>query len=221
VLRQAGPDVYDSWWQGKTKWTSPEIKKAWQTWGTIVADSKMVLGGKSAMLATAFGDSGNPMFSNPPKCYMHHQASFITDFFVKANPSLKSGEDFNFFMTPDIDSKYSGAVTGAGDLFGMFKDTPQARALMNYLRRGRSGDLGQAGRRAVPDKKVTDYPDTISADSAKALTSAKIFRFDASDLMPEAMNAAFWKAVLDYANDPTKLDSILTSLDKVQADSYK
>jgi len=27
--------------------------------------------------------------------------------------------------------------------------------------------------------------------------------------------------VLDYANDPTKLDSILTSLDKVQTDSYK
>jgi alpha-glucoside transport system substrate-binding protein len=39
--------------------------------------------------------------------------------------------------------------------------------------------------------------------------------------MPEAMNAAFWKAILDYTNDPTKLDSILTSLDKVQADSYK
>ena len=222
VLRQAGPDVYDSWWQGKTKWTSPDIKKAWQTWGTIVADSKMVLGGKSAMLATAFGDSGNPMFSNPPKCYMHHQASFITDFFVKANPSLKSGEDFNFFMTPDIDSKYSGAVTGAGDLFGMFKDTPQARALMNYLTTPAAQAIWvKRGGALSPDKKVTDYPDTISADSAKALTSAKIFRFDASDLMPEAMNAAFWKAVLDYANDPTKLDSILTSLDKVQADSYK
>jgi len=27
--------------------------------------------------------------------------------------------------------------------------------------------------------------------------------------------------VLDYTNDPTKLDSILTSLDKVQTDSYK
>jgi alpha-glucoside transport system substrate-binding protein len=222
VLRQSGPDVYDSWWQGKTKWTSPEIKKAWQTWGTIVADSKMVLGGKSAMLATAFGDSGNPMFSNPPKCYMHHQASFITDFFVKANPSLKSGEDFNFFMTPDIESKYSGAVTGAGDLFGMFKDTPQARALMNYLTTPAAQAIWvKRGGALSPDKKVTDYPDKISADSAKALTSAKIFRFDASDLMPEAMNAAFWKAVLDYANDPTKLDSILTSLDKVQADSYK
>jgi alpha-glucoside transport system substrate-binding protein len=222
VLRQSGPDVYDQWWQGTKKWTSPEIKKAWETFGTIVADPKMVLGGKNAMLATAFGDSGNPLFSNPPKCFLHHQASFITDFFVKANPSIKSGEDFNFFMTPDIDTKYAGAVTGAGDLFGMFKDTPQARALMNYLTTPAAQAIWvKRGGALSPDKKVTEYPDKISSDSAKALTSAKIFRFDASDLMPEAMNAAFWKAVLDYTNDPTKLDSILTSLDKVQADSYK
>ncbi|TMC57518.1 MAG: carbohydrate ABC transporter substrate-binding protein [Chloroflexi bacterium] len=222
VIRQSGPDVYDSWWQGKTKWSSPEIKKAFQTWGTIIADPKMVLGGKSAMVATAFGDSGNPMFTNPPKCYMHHQASFITDFFTKANPALKPGEDFNFFMTPDIDSKYAGAVTGAGDLFGMFKDTPQARALIKYLTTPQAQAIWvKRGGALSANKQVTDYPDKISADSAKALTSAGVFRFDASDLMPEAMNQAFWKAVLDYVNDPSKLDSILTSLDKVQADSYK
>ncbi|TMB97867.1 MAG: carbohydrate ABC transporter substrate-binding protein [Chloroflexi bacterium] len=222
VIRQSGPDVYDSWWQGKTKWSSPEIKKAFQTWGTIVADPKMVLGGKSAMVATAFGDSGNPMFTNPPKCYMHHQASFITDFFTKANPALKPGDDFNFFMTPDIDSKYAGAVTGAGDLFGMFKDTPQARALIKYLTTPQAQAIWvKRGGALSANKQVTDYPDKISADSAKALTSAGVFRFDASDLMPEAMNQAFWKAVLDYVNDPSKLDSILTSLDKVQADSYK
>jgi alpha-glucoside transport system substrate-binding protein len=222
VIRQSGPDVYDSWWQGKTKWSSPEIKKAWQTWGTIVADPKMVLGGKSAMVATAFGDSGNPMFQNPPKCYLHHQASFITDFFTKANPALKVGEDFNFFMTPDIDTKYSGAVTGAGDLFGMFKDTPQSRALMKYLTTPAAQAIWvKRGGALSANKQVTDYPDKISADSAKALTSAGVFRFDASDLMPEAMNAAFWKAVLDYVNDPSKLDSLLANLDKVQADSYK
>src|SRR6202162_5883786 len=33
VLSQSGPTVYDAWWQGKQKWTSPEIKLAWQTWG--------------------------------------------------------------------------------------------------------------------------------------------------------------------------------------------
>src|SRR5206468_3411451 len=73
VLRQAGPQVYESWYQGKTKWTSPEIKKAWETWGKIVTNDKMVFGGKSGVLATAFGDAGNPLFASPPKCYLHHQ----------------------------------------------------------------------------------------------------------------------------------------------------
>ena len=38
--------------------------------------------------------------------------------------------------------------------------------------------------------------------------------------MPEAMNAAFWKAILDYVQDPTSLDSILQNLDSVQKDAY-
>ena len=176
----------------------------------------------STILTTNFGDSGTPMFSNPPKCYMHHQASFITDFFTKAVPGLKPGEDFAFFMTPDIDTKYAGAVTGSGDLFGMFKDTPQARALMKYLTTAEAQAIwvGRGGALS-PNKKVTTYPDAISKQSAEAMTAAKIFRFDASDLMPDAMNAAFWKGILDYVNDPSKLDSILANLDKVQADSYK
>ena len=71
--------------------------------------------------------------TSPPGCFLHHQGSFITDFFVKANPDLKPGDDFNFFPFPDIDPQYAGAVEVAGDLFGMFRDTPQARALMKYL----------------------------------------------------------------------------------------
>ena len=39
--------------------------------------------------------------------------------------------------------------------------------------------------------------------------------------MPTAMNNAFWKAILDYVKDPSKLDSILSDLDKVQVDAYK
>ena len=38
--------------------------------------------------------------------------------------------------------------------------------------------------------------------------------------MPEAMNSAFWKAVLDYINNPDSLDSILANLDGVQAQAY-
>src|SRR5690606_39891880 len=70
------------------------------------------------------------------------------------------------------------------------------------------------------NNQVTEYPDPISQKSAEALARAEVFRFDASDLMPEAMNAAFWQAVLDYTQNPGQLDSILANLDQVQADAY-
>jgi alpha-glucoside transport system substrate-binding protein len=224
VLRQAGPEVYDQWHQGKVKWTSPEIKRAWQTWGQIVADQRMVFGGRQAMLATPFGEAGNPMFGNPPSCYLHHQGSFITSFFVQAYPSLKPVDDFTFFPFPDIDSRHAGALEAAGDLFGMFRDTPQARALMRYLTTPEAQTVWvKRGGAISPNKRVRaeDYPDQLSRQNAELLTGAKTIRFDASDLMPEAMNAAFWRAILDYVNNPDALDSILARLDQVQADAYR
>jgi len=224
VLRQAGPQKYDDWYQGKLKWTSPEVKKAWQTWGEVVATPGMAFGGRQFILSTNFGDAGSPLFRNPPGCFMHHQASFITDFFVKANPNIKPVQDFAFFGFPDIDTRNAGALEAAGDLFGMFKDTPQARALIKYLTTPEAQAIWvKRGGALSPNKKVElgQYPDDLSREAAKLLTGAKIARFDASDLMPEAMNNAFWKATLAYVNDPSKLDSILADLDRVQSESYK
>lgn len=224
VLRQAGPDKYDQWYQGKLAWTSTEIKTAWQTWGKIATDPKMVYGGPTGELTTAFGTAGDPLFKNPPGCYLHHQASFITDFFVKDNPSIKPVEDFNFFGFPDIDPQYSGAVEAAGDLFGMFKDTPQSRALIKYLTTPEAQAIWvKRGGALSPNKMVPldVYPDPLSKQSAQILTNAKIVRFDASDLMPDAMNKAFWSAILNYVQNPGNLDSILSNLDSVQKDAYK
>ena len=39
VLRQSGPDFYDDWVAGRVKWTSPEIRWAFQSFGTVIADS--------------------------------------------------------------------------------------------------------------------------------------------------------------------------------------
>jgi glycine cleavage system aminomethyltransferase T len=39
--------------------------------------------------------------------------------------------------------------------------------------------------------------------------------------MPAAMNQAFWKAILEYVQNPSKLDAILQNLDKVRAEAYK
>jgi alpha-glucoside transport system substrate-binding protein len=219
VIRQSGPQVYDDWVAGKQKWTSPEIKQAFETFGNAV---NQAYGGTKTVNATFFGDAGNPLFTTPPGCLFHHQASFITSFFEKGTPGIKAGVDYDFFPFPDINPAYSGAVTGAGDLFGMFNDTPQAAALMRYLVTADAQSIWVARGGALSgNKNVSDYPDAIAKKSAEILTNAKIFRFDGSDLMPPAMNDAFWKATVAYVADQSKLDSILANLDTVQADSYK
>ena len=216
VLRQAGPDVYNKWWQGKVKWSDPAIKTAFQSFGQIVAQS---YGGATAVNATNFANAGDPLFKTPPGCLFLHQASFITGLggFVKA----KSGTDYNFFPFPDINTQFTGAIEGAGDLFGMFHNTPASASLMAYLVTAPAQDIWvKLGGAISANKNAIDYPDDISKRSAALLANAKTFVFDASDLMPTAMNSQFWTDIVKYVQHPDQLDAILADLDKTQADAY-
>ena len=216
VLRQAGPDKYDEWWQGTLKWSSPEIKSAFETFGEVVANAD---GGANTVLTTNFEVGGDGLFADPPGCVFHHQASFITG--LGAFKDAAAGTDYNFFPFPDIDPQFTGAVEGAGDLFGMFHDTEAAKSLMKYLVTAEAQDIWvEIGGALSANKNATSYPDDIAKRSAELLTNAKVFAFDASDLMPTAMNQAFWTAILDYIQNPGNLDQILTDLDAVQADAY-
>jgi alpha-glucoside transport system substrate-binding protein len=224
VLSQSGPTVYDSWWQGKQKWTSPEIKLAWQTWGKILGPGDAnVYGGAKSMAATNFGDAGTPLFQSPPKCYMHNQASFITSFFTSANPAVKPVTDYNFFPLPDISSTFAGAHVVSGDAWSMFHNTPQAQQMLKYLATADAQAIWvKRGGKISPNNQVSldSYPDPLSKSTAQILVATKIGKYDAGDLMPADMKNAYWKGVLDFAANQSKLDSILAGLDAIQAKAY-
>lgn len=42
---------------------------------------------------------------------------------------------------------------------------------------------------------------------------AAAVRFDASDLMPSAVNSAFWSGILDFVAAPESLDEILQRIE--------
>lgn len=217
VLRTAGPEVYAQWYQGKIKWSDPKIKNAFQMYvNDVVAKT---YGGPQTAVATNFEVGGDPLFTEPPGCVFHHQASFITG--LGKFKDLKAGTDYNFFPFPDINSQYAGAVEGAGDLFGMFHDTPAAKSLMRYLVTAQAQDIWvKIGGALSANKNATSYPDDISKRSAEILASSKSFVFDASDLMPTAMNDAFWRGMVALTNGSKSVDQVLSELDTAQADAY-
>ena len=224
VLSQSGPDVYDQWVAGKIKWSSDPIKLAFQTFGQILGpNDSNVYGGSQYIVAKNFGDVGTPMFANPPKCYMLNQASFITTFFTSAVPGLQAGTDFNFFPLPDINSQYSGAHVVAGDSWSMFKDTSQARQLIKYLTTADAQAIWvKLGGKLAVNKQVplSDYPDTLSKESAQLVVNATIAKYDATDNMPADMKAAAWKDLVAFIQNQNKLSSLLADLDSVQAKAY-
>jgi len=223
-LRQNGAAKYKDWYEGRLAWTSPEVKKAWQTFGQIVADPTMAYGGSQYINSTAFGNAPAPLFQNPPKAYFHMQASFIQGFITDQFPGLKPVVDFDFFGFPAIDPKFAKAVEGGADVVGVFKNTPQVKAFMEYFASAEAQSYLAAGTGGLATNRnvsLVFYPDPITKRAADILNKSEIVVFDASDMMPPEMNAAFWKGTVDYVNNPANLDAILATLDKVRASSYK
>jgi alpha-glucoside transport system substrate-binding protein len=219
VLRQSGPKVYDDWVAGRVRWTSPEIRRAFESYGTIV-DEQDVNGGVEGALETHFSQAGNGLFTDPPQCLFVHQGTFMSTFLDEAVED--SNARYAFMRFPDIDPRFHGALIGAGDLVALLRDTPRGRALIQYLLSTEAQSiLISRGGALSGNLLLEDYPDTYAQQQAKLLAEAEIFRFDASDAMPDDMNQAFWQAVLDYTADQSRLDGILARLDRVQAEAYR
>ncbi len=106
----------------------------------------------------------------------------------------------------------------------MFRDTLQARALIRYLATAEAQAIWvKRGGALSPNRKVNpaDYPDALSRRAAGILVASETARFDADDMMPQSVQAAFFKATLDYVRDPRRLTEILTRLEQTAQEAYK
>ena len=72
-----GPDVYDQWVTHEIPFNDPAVATAAETFGDVMFTEGYVLGGAADTPSIAFGAAPLPMFDDPPKCWLHRQASFI------------------------------------------------------------------------------------------------------------------------------------------------
>jgi alpha-glucoside transport system substrate-binding protein len=230
VLHQSGLQVYDQWVAGTLPWTSTPITRAWQAFGQVATAPGLVHGGTLSELASPFGSVGQGLFTTPRGCYLDHEGSFITgtDFYgqdrvggagSKNHPQPSTG--FNFIPFPALTSADRNNIEIAGDLLGMFNETPAARLFLAYLTTPEAQEawISRRGSGAISinkDVPTSAYPDRVSSNIAGILTQAANVRFDASDSMPSIMETAFNDAVLQYLDNPSQLQSILQGLDQVQ-----
>lgn len=214
MLRTTSPENYDKWVAGELKFSSPEVKHAAEVMSDLWFKEGYAFGGRQAIVTTSFGDSPKPMFDDPPKCWLHKQGNFITTFFPEGKVA---GVDYDFFYLPGIDEAYGKPVLVAGDIYAMFNDRPEVRAVLEYFTTGASVEgWVRVGGAISPhlDSSLDWYSNAVDRGVAEIILNATTVRFDGSDLMPGAVGAgSFWKSMTSYVSGSIDLDTALAEID--------
>ncbi|AYM56235.1 ABC transporter substrate-binding protein [Agrobacterium fabrum] len=216
MLRTQPLDVYQKWTTNEVKFTDPAVVAAINEFGKFAKNEKYVSGGIAAVASTDFRDSPKGLFDIPPKCYLHHQASFIPSFFPEGT---KVGTDADFFYMPTYASKpeLGKPVLGAGTLVTVTKEAPAAKAFVQFLQTPIAHEVWMAQSSFLTPYKgvnVDTYANEQMKRQGEILTTATTFGFDGSDLMPGKIGAgAFWTGMIDFVGGK--------SADQVAADIQK
>jgi alpha-glucoside transport system substrate-binding protein len=220
--RQAGPDKYRQLTTHDIPWTDPSVKEALQTMADVFKDGDNIAGGIDGSLQTDFPTSVSNVFANPPKAAMIAEGDFVPGVVAGQTPA-KPQTDFDFFDFPDIGDT-GKIVVGGGNEVIMFKDTPAARALVEYLASPEAGEIwAKRGGFSSPNKNVSEdiYPDEITKRSATALANADNFLFDMSDLAPAAFGSdAEFSLLQDFLKNQD-VDGTAQKLEAAAAKAYK
>jgi alpha-glucoside transport system substrate-binding protein len=200
MLRINSPEDYDAWVNNSLKFNDPKIVAALDEFGWFAKNDKNVAGGTAAVGTTDFRESPLGLFSVPPACYMHHQASFIPSFFPEGTVL---GEDADFFYFPASSEHDLGTpVLGAGTIATITKDSPAAHAFIDFLNNPISNEIWMAQSGFLSTNKlasVDTYGNETLKKEGQILLSGTTFRFDGSDLMPGAVGAgSFWTGMVDF-----------------------
>tara|TARA_R110001583_G_scaffold169768_1_gene322949 strand:- start:351437 stop:352750 length:1314 start_codon:yes stop_codon:yes gene_type:complete len=208
LLRTQTPDVYDGWVDNSIPFNDPRIVDAIKEFGWFARNDAYVSGGAGAVASTDFRDSPKGLFTSPPQCYMHRQASFIPAFFPEGTVV---GEDADFFYFPAYAEKDLGKpVLGAGTLWAITSDSPAAQEFIKFLETPEAHEawMSQSGF-LTPHKGVdtSKFGDAPTAAMNEILLNATTFRFDGSDLMPGGVGAgSFWTEMVNYAGGKSAED---------------
>ena len=215
MLRTQPPEVYDEWVSNAIPFNDPKVIAAIDEFGYFARNDDYVAGGVGAVATTDFRDSPQGLFSSPPQCYLHKQASFIPSFFPEGT---EVGADVDFFYLPAYADKDLGKpVLGAGTMWSITNDNEAAQVFMQWLETPIAHEvwMAQSGF-LTPYKDVNTelFGDPTIAQMNDILLNATTFRFDASDLMPGGVGAgSFWTGMVDYVGG-ADAETVATDIQK-------
>ncbi|WP_364403035.1 ABC transporter substrate-binding protein [Pseudarthrobacter sp. LMD1-1-1.1] len=215
--KKYGPEKLRQWGLGELKWTSPEVKDAFQEFGKIATDDKKVAGGVAGSLAAPIATGYNGLVAEPATCQLALWGAWVPGLI---GDDVKPGENIDFFQVPGSTKGFEKTEIFQTTVATAFKDSPTTRAFMKYIASPEAQALlASADQWPVANTQVKadvhsnellkKATTTFFADDVKLSTGPNV-------LANSAVSGAFWKAVVTYLQNPSELDSVLQTVQAAQ-----
>lgn len=221
-LRTAGPDKYDQLTNHEIPWTDPSVKDALDVLATLWGNSALVEPGADQR---TFPESVTEVFGADPKAGTVYEGDFVAGN-ITTDGNSTVGENALFYDFPAVNGS-DPAVVGGGDVAVAFNDDAATDALMNYLASPESAEVWVPNGGLTSPNNAVDtslYPDDTSRQIAEALTGAKTFRFDMSDLTPSAFGGTegqgFWQIMIEFLQNPSDVSGTQQKLEDAAVTAY-
>lgn len=210
-VRSAGPAKYTQLFSGKLPFTDPSVARALGLMTSIIREP-YVAGGIAGALGTGFVDGIGLVFGENPTAHLYMEGGFVGGIALgDVNPKLKPGVTIQEAPFPPIVPRFGSPLVGGGDLAAAFVDNAEVRKLLQYLSSQEAGKIWvSTGAIVSPNKRVppSAYPNVLVRAEAKQVATAKVFRFDGSDLLPGSLGenwGTLLQKVIQKPGDAAKL----------------
>jgi alpha-glucoside transport system substrate-binding protein len=215
-----GADVYNQWVNHEIPFNDPRVLDVLNQIDKLLLTDNHTNGGRQSIASSNFNTAANPMFDNPPGCYMYRQGNFVAQEGGFPKEVLADLDNTVGVFPMPAKTAEDKPVLGGGDLAGIFsKDNKSAQKLVQFLASKDFGtkSYGASGNWISPrtDFDVSLYPNKTEAAIAQVAYNSTAFVFDGSDQMPgEVGSGSFWKEMTAWISGQ---EDAKTALDNIES----
>jgi alpha-glucoside transport system substrate-binding protein len=219
ILVEQGADFYNQWVNHEVPFDAPEIVDAANTMELLLLDEGQTNGGRQSIASNNFNTAANPMFDDPPGCYMYRQGNFVAQEGGFPEDVIADIDNIVGVFPVPGDTPEAKPVLGGGDLAGVFsQDNEAAQELVKFLASDQFGTngYGASGNWISPrtDFDVSLYPTEIWQEIANIAYESTEFVFDGSDQMPgEVGSGSFWREMVAWISGGQDVQTTLSNIE--------
>ena len=212
-MRINGYDFHIGLCKGEQKWDSPEVKKVFETWKTLLPyHQENALGRTWQEAATAMANG---------ECGMYLLGTFLVD---GVPPDAQ--DDLDFFTFPELDAAIgSDALDAPIDGFCVAEGGPDQEAGKAFVKWLGSAEAADAANNAASAPFIaansgasTEKYGALQKKSVEVVQNAKsIAQFLDRDTNADLANTVITAALQDFLKNPDNIDSITASIQQQAA----